>query len=154
MMEIVLKNISKLNYMTQQQFQAAFEAEVQESMKENRFPKHLIPENFDQWFQKAIKFESPISLGCKPDLFKEILLTPTEEKSLYHFAWAINAMERRTILEMDMSEEEYITMLDAVSMMNEQANNIVSPIRTAIQRKLEVRNRLELNNTNGHLKHN
>lgn len=123
-----------------QDFQAAYNAEIEKALKAQMFPVEILPEFFNNYLQATLVYESRVTLGCDIETFKNIHLISQTERgalSMFEMGFILNAMERRTPSEW-LARIDYLEAMGEVAHMTAKWNEIVTPIKNSIIKKLQT----------------
>lgn len=123
--------------MTKQKAIDVYNKEFQKRLSEIPFPVEKIDVRFNSWKRSAFRHESPHSCGVTPDIYFQAL-EKTDGYSLLDFANISNIIEKKTPDQLRMSFKEYREMQDALTDMSKVWEELVSPIREAVKKKIEI----------------
>jgi hypothetical protein len=128
-----------------QDIQVAYNEEIEKALKARHLPYNDMPTSFLTWLPIMLHFESRVTLGCDFETFKrmhEISRTGSaSDLTLFEMGFILNAMERRTpddFAKMGSSYTTYLECMEVVSIMTTKWNEIVTPIKNAIVKKLQT----------------
>jgi len=120
--------------------QQEHQEQLTEALFSINFPTKHIPTDFKEWLHQALRKESHHTLQCKWETFKKLLnwaSSTSNEITLYDMSFAINAVDCKTLEQMNTGQHAYIDMMDEVDAMQEEWNKIADPIKLAVQQRIQ-----------------
>lgn len=123
--------------MTKQKAQEVYNKEFQKRLSEILFPADKLDGRFNGWKRMAFRHETPHSCGISIEVYFRAV-DKTDGYSLLEFANISNILEKKTPHQLGMSFKEYREMQDALTEMSKVWNELVSPIREAVKKKIEI----------------
>lgn len=124
-----------------------FNAEIKKRLAEESFPCNLLPNGFLLTAATALRHESKANLGCDAETFASILNLcierPLADKiSVYQMGFLINCVDSKSAIQLAVTTQEYIRIVLYLEQLQAAWNEIVTPIKKSIIRKIEAMEKL------------
>lgn len=117
--------------------QKKMQAEIDAMQANVKYPAGLVPFWFRSVLAKALSHESQQSLGCDWEMLKSIRVEDPQFFTLAQMGHALNAIESKTEVQIDVPGLTYEYLMDGQQEMAIKWNEIVAPLRAEIIKKYQ-----------------
>jgi hypothetical protein len=117
--------------------QKKMQAEIDAMQANVKYPAGLVPGWFKEALDRALKHESQQSLGCDWEMLKSIRLGDPRFFTMAQMGHALNAIESKTEVQIDVPGFSYEYVMDGQQEMAIKWNEIVAPLRAEIIKKYQ-----------------
>ncbi|MFV0141006.1 hypothetical protein [Empedobacter falsenii] len=116
--------------------------EMKHALSLKEFPQEKIEDAFRIHYFEALKFVSPMQLGCDSKTFTELSTTPISNINFFRISFAINALMNVNASQLDISLTEYAFVQEQIEKMSVYWNEVVKPIEEEVS--IKYKNKLAL----------